>query len=75
MSSAFYLNDLKATFIMNENTMKPYQTGWQSGLGPWCLQYRFPKNIKQISEQTTIAVNGKTRLNICNLNGLHLTEN
>ena len=41
--------------------MKPDQTAppWeQSDLGPYCLQYRLPKNINRQEEQTTKFVTG-----------------
>ena len=48
-------------FIMEANTMNPDKTApfvQQSELGPYCLQYRLPKNISRREEQTTKVVTG-----------------
>ena len=49
---------------MVANSMNPYQTSpkEQSDLGPYCLQYRLPKNISRREEQTTKAVTGGKRI-------------
>ena len=40
--------------------MNPDQTPWeQSDLGPYCLQYRLPKNIRGCVKHTTKVVTGR----------------
>ena len=49
--SAFYVCSIyiqvhfRLDFIIEANTMNPDQLWEQSDLGPYCLQYRLPKNI------------------------------
>ena len=45
--------------------MDPDQTApkEQSDLGPYCLQYRLPKNISRREEQTTKVVIGGKKVN------------
>ena len=48
MSAAYIQAYLSLDFKMKANTKNPDQTApyWeQSDLGPYCLQYRLPKNI------------------------------
>ena len=48
--------------------MNPYQTApKQSDMGPYCLQYRLPKNISRQEQQTTKVVNGGLRIKNSNM--------
>ena len=65
MLSAFYIcciysSALQTSFFMEANTKNPDQT---APLGPYCLQYSLPKNIKQMREQMTKVVTGGKRVN------------
>ena len=48
---------------MDANNMNPDQIAlWeQSDLGPYCLQYRLPKNIRRRWEKTTKVVTGEKK--------------
>ena len=49
-------------FFIEANNINP---NYQFDLGPYCLQYRLPKNIKQMREQATKVVTGGLRVNTC----------
>ena len=53
-----YSNALQNTFAMAANAMNTDQTAPKGAdLGPYCLQYGLPKNMKT-REQTKIVING-----------------
>ena len=49
MSVAYTQVNFKLDFFVEANNMNPDQTAplEQSDLGPYCLQYRLPKNIRR----------------------------
>ena len=54
MSAAYVQVRLRLNLFMEANDMKP-------DLGPYCLQYRLPKNISRQEEQTTKVVTVRLR--------------
>ena len=57
-SDAYIQVHLRQDFFMEANNMSPYQ----SGPGPYCSQYRLPKNISRREEQTTKFMTGRKRV-------------
>ena len=55
MSAAYIQVHFRLDFFMKANSIDPDQTApkEQSDLGPYCLQYRLPKNISRREEQWT----------------------
>ena len=55
-----FSSSLPTRFFVDANNMNPDQTApkEQSDLGPYCLQYRLPKNINRQEEQMTKFVTG-----------------
>ena len=53
-SAAYIQVYFRLNFVMEANTMNPDQTApWeQSDLGPYCLQYRLPKNISRVDNKS-----------------------
>ena len=56
MYVAYIQLHFRVDFIMEANTMNPDQTApWeQSDLGPYCLQYRLPKNISRCESRRQV---------------------
>ena len=61
-----YSNALQSNFFMEENNINPDQTApkEQSDLGPYCLQYRLPKNISRRLEQKTKVMTGRKSIKV-----------